>query len=139
MMPEASPLHTVRLSPFYIDATEVTNREFAKFVNATDYVTVAERPLDPEDFPGVDEASLVPGSIVFDSPGHPVNLNNYSQWWRYIPGASWKNPEGPGSSLEGREDHPVIHIAWEDANAYAEWAGKRLPTEAEWELSLIHI
>ncbi len=135
MMPEAGPVHRVTVEPFYLDRTEVTNREFREFVEATGYVTVAERPPDPGDFPGADESLLVPGSLVFTEPALPVSLSNPYRWWRYVPGASWRHPEGPDSDLEGRRDHPVVHVAWEDAVAYAEWAGKRLPTEAEWEFA----
>lgn len=133
MMPEARPVHRVVISDFYIDAAPVTNRQFAVFVAQTGYITLAERPLDPAQFPGVDEALLVPGSIVFDPPAHPVSTRDERQWWTYVPGAYWRQPEGPQSSIDDRLDHPAVHIAWSDAVAYADWAGKRLPTEAEWE------
>lgn len=135
MMANASPAHEVTVNPFWMDMTEVTNHDFSKFVTATGYLTVAERPLNPQDFPAVDSELLVPGSVVFQSPAHPVSLDDESQWWAYIPGASWRHPEGPDSTIDNRMDHPVVHIAWEDANAYATWAGKRLPTEAEWEFA----
>ena len=135
MMPNARPVHEVTLDPFWMDVTEVTNRQYAAFVDATDYVTVAERPLDPADFPGVDPALLVPGSVVFKAPSHPVSLDDERQWWAYVPGANWRHPLGPDSSIEDKMDYPVVHIAWEDAVAYADWAGKRLPTEAEWEFA----
>lgn len=131
---DAQPVHQVRVDGFWMDATEVTNEQFAKFVAATNYVTVAERPLNPADFPGAPLEALVPGSIVFTQPRQPVKvLNNVNEWWRYQPRANWRNPEGPGSTIEGHDDLPVIHIAYEDAQAFAKWAGKRLPTEAEWE------
>jgi formylglycine-generating enzyme len=132
-MPDAMPLHKVTLDDFWIDETPVTNNQFAKFVNATAYKTVAERPLNPKDFPGVPLADLQPGSIVFMPPNYTVTLDNAAQWWKYLPGANWQHPEGPGSSIEGRGDHPVVHICWEDAMAFCKWAGKRLPTEAEFE------
>lgn len=132
---DARPIHTVELSGYYMDAHAVTNAEFAKFVKATHYVTVAERPLNPRDFPGVDKSMLVPGAIVFTPPTQEVPLNDAGNWWRYVPGANWKNPEGPGSDLKGRENHPVVQVAWDDAVAYAKWAGKRLPTEAEFEFA----
>lgn len=135
MMPEASPVHDVSVAPFFIGVTEVTNAEYAEFVEATSYVTVAERPLDPAEFPGVDEAMLQPGSAVFNSPSQPVRTNDVRQWWEFRTGANWRHPEGPDSSIEDRMDYPVVHIAWEDAQAYADWAGKRLPTEAEWEFA----
>lgn len=130
---DALPLHTVELESFWMDEHEVTNRQFAKFVAETNYVTVAERPLNEDDFPGVDPSLLVEGSAVFQEGQSVSSLQNSLQWWAYVPGASWKHPLGPDSSIEGLEDHPVVQIAYEDAVAYAEWAGKRLPTEAEWE------
>ena len=111
----------------------MTNDAYAAFVAATDYRTVAERPLDPADFPGAPAENLVAGSMVFVGTPGPVNLRNLSQWWRWTPGASWQHPEGPGSNLDGRRDHPVVHVAHEDAAAYAPWAGLALPTEAQWE------
>ncbi len=134
-MPDALPLHSVTVSNFWLDATPVTNKEFAAFVQATGYKTVAERPLNPADFPGVSMENLVPGSIVFQQPSHAVSLDDPSQWWRYVAGANWRAPEGPGSSIENRNDHPVVHVCYEDARAYATWAGKRLPTEAEFEFA----
>lgn len=132
-MDDALPVHRVELSAYWIDKTPVTNAQFAAFVAATGYQTIAERPLDPREFPGADPADLVPGSIVFVPPSEPVDLADFRNWWRYVPGASWQHPEGPGSNLEGRADHPVVHVAFADAQAYAVWAGKRLPTEAEFE------
>ncbi|PRD44119.1 formylglycine-generating enzyme family protein [Sphingobacterium haloxyli] len=131
--PDAQPMHQVKLSSFYMDEHEVTNRQFKTFVDATGYVTVAERPLDPNEFPGVEPNMLVPGSAVFAAPNEVKSLGNYMQWWQYIPGANWKHPEGPDSSIEGKENHPVTQLAYQDAEAYAKWVGKRLPTEAEWE------
>lgn len=131
--PDAQPIHEVKVSSFYMDEHEVTNAQFQAFVDATGYVTVAERPLDPKEFPGVDSAILVPGSAVFAVPKAVDGLTNHTQWWQYIPGTSWKNPEGPDSSIEGKADYPVTQLAYQDAEAYAKWVGKRLPTEAEWE------
>jgi formylglycine-generating enzyme required for sulfatase activity len=131
------PRHRVRLEGFWMDRTEVTHAQFAKFVEATGYRTVAERPPDPEQFPNVPPELRVPASYVFTPTDHPVptveNETNHLQWWRFTPGACWRRPQGPGSDITGNEDHPVGHIAWEDAVAYAKWADKRLPTEAEWE------
>lgn len=131
--PDAQPIREIEVSSFYMDEHEVTNAQFRAFVDATGYVTVAERPLDPKEFPGVDPNMLVPGSAVFAAPKEVKGLDNYMQWWQYIPGANWKHPEGPDSSIEGKENHPVTQLAYQDAEAYATWAGKRMPTEAEWE------
>jgi formylglycine-generating enzyme required for sulfatase activity len=118
-----------------MDEHPVTNAEFRRFVEATGYVTVAERPPDPKEYPGVNPAVLVPGSLVFRRPLHRVSLKDHRAWWAYVPGARWKYPEGPGSTLADREDHPVVHVAFEDAEAYAAWSGRTLPTEAEWEFA----
>lgn len=134
-MPDALPLHLVTVDDFWMDETPVTNAQFEKFVKATGYKTIAERQPDPKDFPGADPKMLVPGSAVFTPPERDVPLNDYLQWWRYVPGANWRHPEGPHSTLKGREEHPVVQIAWDDAMAYAKWAGKRLPTEAEYEFA----
>lgn len=132
---DAQPVHKVTLAGFWMDKNLVTNAEFEKFVRATKYQTIAERPLDPKEFPGVPLDKLVPGAVVFTPPDHEVRLDDMTQWWSYVPKASWQHPEGPTSDLKGRESHPVVHVAYEDAAAYAKWAGKRLPTEAEWEFA----
>jgi formylglycine-generating enzyme len=133
--PEEAPAHVVAVDGFRIDPTAVTNADFGAFVRETGYLTVAERRLDPADFPGAPPENLVPGSLVFTPTPGPVDLRHMSQWWAWTPGACWKHPEGPASSLAGRENHPVVHVAHEDAQAYAAWAGKELPTEAQWELA----
>jgi formylglycine-generating enzyme required for sulfatase activity len=134
-MNDARPLVRVRVDGFWMDKTEVTNAQFAKFVEATGYVTVAERVPKAEDFPDAPPENLVAGGVVFTPPANAVLLNNHFQWWAYVPGANWRHPLGPESSVEGKENFPVVHVAFEDAEAYCKWAGKRLPTEAEWEFA----
>lgn len=139
--PDEFPKHSVAVDSFWMDVTEVTNAQFRAFVEATDYVTTAERKPDWEELrkqlppgtPKPPDSVLVASSLVFTAPTHPVSLNNYAQWWQWQPGADWQHPEGPGSSIAGKDDYPVVHVSWDDAQAYARWAGKRLPTEAEWE------
>ena len=132
---DSRPVHRVFVDGFWMDATEVTNEQFARFVKATGYVTVAEQTPRAEDFPGAPPESLVPGSVVFSPPHHPVPLTDPYQWWADVNGASWRHPLGPESSIAGKERFPVVHVAYADALAYAQWAGKRLPTEAEWEFA----
>ena len=132
---DSRPIHRVYVDGFFMDKTDVTNAEFAKFVKATGYVTVAERKPKAEDFPGAPPANLVPGGVVFSPPDHAVSLDNHFRWWSYVPGANWRHPTGPKSSIIGKDIYPVVQIAYEDAVAYAKWAGKRLPTEAEWEFA----
>jgi sulfatase modifying factor 1 len=131
--PEEAPVHQVSVDGFWIDRTPVTNVQFQKFVDATGYVTVAEIPPDPKDYPGALPHMLKAGSLVFTPPAQPVDLGNFANWWSFVFGADWRRPYGAHSSIGGLEDHPVVHIACRDAQAYAAWAGKELPTEAEWE------
>jgi formylglycine-generating enzyme required for sulfatase activity len=133
-MNDARPVHRVHVNGFLMDATEVTNKQFAEFVKATGYVTVAEQKPTKEEFPDAAEENLVAGSVVF-TPKSVADLSNPYEWWSYVHGADWKHPLGPGSDLRGKDKYPVVHVAWEDAQAYAKWAGKRLPTEAEWEFA----
>lgn len=133
--PEEAPERDVTVDGLLIDCRQVTNRRFAEFVTATGYRTVAERPLDPAAFPGAPPENLVPGSLVFVRTRGPVDLRHINEWWRWTPGASWRTPEGPGSSFAGRDEHPVVHVTYEDAERYADWVGSSLPTEAEWELA----
>ncbi|GAB3880785.1 formylglycine-generating enzyme family protein [Spirosoma agri] len=132
---DSRPVHPVSVKGFWMDEHEVTNAQFARFVKATGYKTVAERPLNPADYPGVAADQLVPGSAVFTPPASAVSLNNPLQWWTYVPGANWQQPNGPKSTISGHEQEPVVQVSYEDAAAYARWAGKRLPTEAEWEFA----
>ena len=131
--PEEGPAHPVTVDGFRIAAHQVTNAEYSAFVDATGYVTVAERPLDPADFPGAPVENLQPGSMVFARTPGPVDLRHINLWWTWTPGASWRRPTGPASDLDGLDRHPVVHVAAVDAEAYAAWAGLALPTEAEWE------
>jgi formylglycine-generating enzyme len=139
--PDELPKHAVKIASFWLDENQVTNQQFKAFVAATHYVTTAEKKPDweelrkqlPENTPKPDDSLLVPASVVFTPPSQPVPLNDYSQWWSWVPGANWQHPRGPKSTIERLDSHPVVHISWNDAKAYCSWKGKRLPTEAEWE------
>jgi formylglycine-generating enzyme required for sulfatase activity len=132
---EEAPSHRVSVAGFWIDCAPVTNKQFRKFVNETGYITLAETPPDPKDYPGALPHMLKAGSLVFTPPKHPVDLRDWSQWWKFKFGANWRRPYGPRSSISGLADHPVVHVAYRDAEAYAKWVGKELPTEAEWEFA----
>jgi formylglycine-generating enzyme required for sulfatase activity len=134
-MNDARPVHRVYVDGFFMDEHEVTNAQFAEFIKATGYVTIAERKPTKEEFPGAPEQNLVAGSVVFNPPNEKVPLNNFYDWWTFIIGANWIHPQGPNTNINDKGDYPVVHISWQDAAAYAKWAGKRLPTEAEWEFA----
>jgi formylglycine-generating enzyme required for sulfatase activity len=134
-MPDARPIHRVYVDGFWIDQTEVTNEQFAEFVAATGYVTIGEQTPRAEDFPGAPPENLVAGSTIFTPTPEPVPLDTHYRWWSYVKGANWRHPAGPDSDIRGREKYPVVHVAYDDAVAYCTWAGKRLPTEAEWEFA----
>jgi formylglycine-generating enzyme required for sulfatase activity len=143
-LPHEKPKHTVKVDGFYMDETEVTNAQFSKFIEATNYITTAERPVDwdlikqqlPPGTPKPHDSLLLPGSLLFKKTKESVpNLYDFSQWWRWTTGANWKQPEGKGSSINEKDNHPVVHLSFEDAMAYCNWAGRRLPTEAEWEFA----
>ena len=131
--PDEGPVHSVTVGPFAIERHPVTNAQYAEFVADTGYVTVAERPMDPALYPGVAPEDLEPGALIFVPTAGPVDLNDWRQWWDWAPGACWRHPFGPESGIDDRSDHPVVQIAYPDAHAYARWAGRRLPSEAEWE------
>jgi len=133
--PEEAPVHRVSVDGFWIDRTPVTNRQFREFVEATGYVTFAEIAPNPKDYPGALPHMLKAGSLVFSPPNRPVDLSNFANWWTFKFGANWRRPYGRGSSIRGLDDHPVVHVAYRDVEAYAEWIGKALPTEAEWEFA----
>jgi formylglycine-generating enzyme required for sulfatase activity len=133
--PEEAPAHRAKVDGFWMDRTTVTNRDFARFVAATGYVTLAERPANAADYPGAIPELLVPSSVVFQKAPPGTGLKDHFRWWIYVAGADWRHPRGPDSSIEGLDDHPVVHVAFEDAAAYANWAGRKLPTEAEWEFA----
>jgi sulfatase modifying factor 1 len=131
--PEEAPIHTAAVAAFAVERHPVTNVQFAEFVAATGHLTVAERPMDPALYPGVSPADLAPGGLVFRPTPGPVDLRDWRQWWHWVPGANWRHPFGPDSDIVGKDDHPVVQVAYTDAAAYAAWAGRRLPSEAEWE------
>jgi formylglycine-generating enzyme len=133
--PEERPVHEVSVDGFWMDRCVVTNAQFGRFVVATGYVTLAERPPNPADYPGAPQETLVPGALLFHKTAGPVDLRNFANWWAWTPGTNWRQPLGPGSSLAGIDQHPVVHVAYDDAEAYARWAGKELPTEAQWEFA----
>src|SRR5262249_44725553 len=133
--PEEAPVHSVTVGGFWMDTRPVTNAEFSAFVHATGYVTVAERPLKPEDYPGGKADLMRPGGLVFQPSSSPVDLRDYRNWWAYVPGSNWRHPMGPRTTIAGKANHPVVQVVHEDAMAYASWVKKQLPSEAEWEFA----